>query len=198
MARPVDKKKRAEIAKQALELIKTRGVHKITMSELASGLGMKRPTLYWYFPDLNALFEVVLLDIQQDVLVHVTTAMMEKTHPIDMLDALITSAAAYYNDKRDLVMSLVQLWSVASGGDAEPFLDLERKLLAPQREALIKLVEAGVAAEQVKPCDVEGLVDTVLTVADGCAIRSLAHGFDNKPMIEFVRRHVLRPLQEGP
>ena len=59
MPRRPDLTRRAELAAAAFEVLRTRGVG-TSMRELADALGVKRPTLYFYFPDLGAVFETVL------------------------------------------------------------------------------------------------------------------------------------------
>ena len=59
MPRRPDLARRAELARAAFEVLRTRGMQ-TSMRELADALGVKRPTLYFYFPDLGAVFETVL------------------------------------------------------------------------------------------------------------------------------------------
>ena len=59
MPRRPDLARRAELAASAFEVLRTRGMQ-TSMRELADALGVKRPTLYFYFPDVGAVFETVL------------------------------------------------------------------------------------------------------------------------------------------
>ena len=59
MPRRPDLARRAELAHAAFEVLRARGMQ-TSMRELADALGVKRPTLYFYFPDLGAVFETVL------------------------------------------------------------------------------------------------------------------------------------------
>lgn len=70
MARTVDHKKREEIAQAAFALIRAQGVQSTSMTDIARALGMKRPTLYWYFKDLAAIFEAVLQHMLSDLAQH--------------------------------------------------------------------------------------------------------------------------------
>src|SRR4029079_12839826 len=56
MARRPDLLRRTELAHAAFEVLRTRGMQ-TSMRELAEALGVKRPTPYFYFPDLGAVFE---------------------------------------------------------------------------------------------------------------------------------------------
>src|SRR4029077_16620859 len=59
MPRRPDLHRRVELAQAAFEVLRTRGMQ-TSMRELAEALGVKRPTLYFYFPDLGSVFETVL------------------------------------------------------------------------------------------------------------------------------------------
>ena len=65
MPRRPDLARRAELATAAFEVLRTRGMQ-TSMRELAEALGVKRPTLYFYFPDLGAVFETVLEQTYQE------------------------------------------------------------------------------------------------------------------------------------
>ncbi len=65
MARTVDTQRRTELARQALEVMRARGIGRTTMSELAQALGVKRPTLYFYFRDLTGLLHAALADVYE-------------------------------------------------------------------------------------------------------------------------------------
>ena len=56
MPRRPDQARRAELAQAAFDVLRARGMQ-TSMRELADALGIKRPTLYFYFPDLGAVFE---------------------------------------------------------------------------------------------------------------------------------------------
>ena len=58
MPRRPDLARRAELATAAFEVLRARGMQ-TSMRELADALGVKRPTLYFYFPDLAAVFDSV-------------------------------------------------------------------------------------------------------------------------------------------
>ena len=58
MPRRPDLARRAELAHAAFEVLRARGMQ-TSMRELAEALGIKRPTLYFYFPDLGVVFETV-------------------------------------------------------------------------------------------------------------------------------------------
>lgn len=197
MGRPVDRAKRRALALAAFEVVKERGVHKITMSHLAKALGIKRPTLYWYFPTLEALFEEVYDGLQHGVITQVTDAMLGAKHPIDQLEACLDAAVNYFKCHRGEVAGLLQLWAVGSA--ARPaWQDGRSRVLTPQRQFIIKLIEHGIAQGSLRPCDATGLADTLLMLIDGASVHAVLEGADASAMVEFAKKYLLRPLRLPP
>jgi len=194
MARPLDIQRRRTIAHEAFEVIKEQGVHKITMSHLAKALNMKRPTLYWYFPDVESVFEAVVDNIIHRVIIHTTEAMGRHSHPVDQLDAMLRAVVEFYMEHRTELMGMIQLWSVGSS-NPERLVAHERELLKPQREFLVSLVQGGIDRGQIKPCDAGGLADTMITLIDGANFHRMAYNDDLSLMLNFVSTHILHPLR---
>src|SRR5688500_8274635 len=96
MARKLDIARRAELATRAVAALRARGgVQRCTMSDLAVALGLKRPTLYFYFRDLNAVFDAVIDDTQRRYLEHVARRIDGIASPIDQLAALARATAEF-------------------------------------------------------------------------------------------------------
>jgi AcrR family transcriptional regulator len=196
MARQPDMQRRAEIAARALDVVLERGVHRTTMSDIARALDMKRPALYWYFSDLGAVFDAALDNLQQNIIAHVSKRMGQEIHPIDQLYAVLCAVVEFYADRRELLIGMFQLWAVAGAqGDPESLLTRERELMEPQRNFLIALLKNGIALGRVAPCDVEGLVDTMLTLVDGAQVQRVTRDADLRPMLNFVKTVMLEPLR---
>jgi AcrR family transcriptional regulator len=196
MARQPDMQRRAEIAARALDVVLERGVHRTTMSDIARALDMKRPALYWYFSDLGAVFDAALDNLQQNIIAHVSKRMGQEIHPIDQLYAVLCAVVEFYADRRELLIGMFQLWAVAGAqGDPESLLTRERELMEPQRNFLIALLKNGIALGRVAPCDVEGLVDTMLTLVDGAQVQRVTRDPDLRPMLNFVKTVMLEPLR---
>jgi len=188
--RPVDHQKRQEIVDRAFEVILDRGVAKTTMSHIAAALGMKRPTLYWYFSDLDTLLEAVAQRLEGRLADRVVAAMVVCDHPVDQLLAMLEAATAFYEEERSAFEGLVRLWASRPGShDALTARD------ARQREFLSDLVRQGMAAGRIRDCDPEGLVQTIFALLDGAVLRMVAVGVSSAPMIAYAREHLLEPLR---
>jgi AcrR family transcriptional regulator len=194
VARTIDQAKRNDIAARAFKVVLERGVQDTTMSDIAKAMKMNRSTLYWYFSDLGALFDTVVGDIEGRVLTHVIASMGRHKHPIDQLVALIEGAVSFYENEQNVLQALVQLWAIRSH-DADSLIERQRRVLQPQREFLIRLVQQGISSGRIRECDVNGVVDTVLTVLDGAVFRRVTLNQDPNSVISFVRDSVLGPLK---
>src|SRR5512140_736609 len=135
MPRRPDLARRAELARAAFEVLRTRGMQ-TSMRELADALGIKRPTLYFYFPDLGAVFETVLDQLYQTLTETVLARVREHEHPIDRLRAVIDATLAFHRERPQLIGGLFQLWAFG-GGDAPAVLERARRGVLAVREALV-------------------------------------------------------------
>ena len=94
MARPVDIEKRREIGSKAVEFLTEHGLETST-AKLADGLGIKRPTLLYYFPDRIAIFEEALASLLAEQAVFVVGRMSKHDHPIDQLFAQVRRSTPF-------------------------------------------------------------------------------------------------------
>jgi AcrR family transcriptional regulator len=196
MARPTDLLRRAELAARAFEVLRARGV-RTSMSELAEALGIKRPTLYFYFKDTGAVLEAVLEETQRHYFAHVTGKVAGIAHPIDQLAAVMRVTLDFHQSRRDRVVLLFQLWTLG-GGDPGRILAKNRELTDPMRAIVVRQVEAGVADGRIAPCDPQHVVDLALAVLDGALIHEVTHGGSALPIVDEFERRVLAPLRRGP
>jgi TetR/AcrR family transcriptional regulator, transcriptional repressor of bet genes len=171
MSRRPDLARRAELARAAYEVLRTRGVQ-TSMSELADAIGVKRPTLYFYFPDLGAVFESVLEQTYQAHAELVLARMAKATHPLDRLRAMVDGTVEFHRERPQLVAGLFQLWAMG-GRDVASVLERGRRALLAARQALVADLQAGIARREVMPCEPERTVDLVLAVLDGVLVHQV-------------------------
>src|SRR6266436_1527406 len=98
MSRRPDLERRAQLARAAFEVLRARGVQ-TSMRELAEALGVKRPTLYFYFPDLGAVFESVLDETYRALADAVVARTRAVDHPLDRLRAVVDATIAFHRDR---------------------------------------------------------------------------------------------------
>jgi AcrR family transcriptional regulator len=193
MPRRPDLARRAELAKAAFEVLRTRGAG-TSMSELADALGVKRPTLYFYFPDVGAVFESVL---DQTYAAH-AEALIAKIrtldNPLDRLRALLDVTMQFHRDRPHLIGGLLQLWAVG-GRDVTSVLERGRRMVQASRDALIADLRGGIARKEVLPCDPERIVDLVLAVVDGVLVHLVLGIAKPNDVIQELADRVIEPLR---
>lgn len=198
MPRKVDIARRRDIALRAFEVIKTRGVYRTSMSDIAGELGMKRPTLYWYFKDFGEIFDAVVSDTDRELEAFVISRLAGVDHPIDTLEALIEAANDFFTRFRDRTVVLFQLWVVTGEAARERIERRSRELIAPVRRELVARLTRGIDDGLVAPCDPEMVVDLALAVLDGAHVQRVTRQADPRRTLDGLRRHVLDPLRLPP
>ena len=193
MPRRPDLARRAELAAAAFEVLRTRGVQ-TSMRELADALGVKRPTLYFYFPDLGSVFESVLDQMYQQLAAVVVARVRAESHPLDRLRAVVEATIEFHRERPQLISGLLQLWSVA-GRDFASVLDRERRIGETSRAALVADLRAGVARKEVLPCDPEHVVGLVLAIVSGVLVHQVLGIARPDGVIEEMAARIIEPLR---
>lgn len=197
MARRFDAARRSRLVTEALEVLRARGVGRTTMSELAAALGVKRPTLYFYFRDLSGLLLAAVEEVYRGYATHVAGRLASIDHPIEALGELARATVAFQRERRDLVLLLFQLWA-AGDTDPEVLLARSRAAGAILRADLVARLRAGIDRGEVAPCDPEAIVDLVLTVLDGTIVQSITRTGNDTATVDELWRRVLAPLIVAP
>lgn len=193
MARRPDHARRAQLARAAFEVLRTRGVQ-TSMSELAAALGVKRPTLYFYFRDPGAVFEAVLEQTYQAHADAFLARARGASDPLERLTALVDATVAFHRERPQLIGGLIQLWAMG-GRDVASVLERGRRAVLGAREALIADLRAGVARGEVRPCSPERVVDLVLAVLDGVLVHQVLGLARPDGAVEELAARIIEPLR---
>jgi len=173
VARPVDLERRREIALQALEVLRTQGLQQATMSGLAKALGLKRPTLYFYFPSIPDLFLALVEIHREEEVAWVAERLAGKTHPIDAMLAFLRAEHDFVRERGldDFMLLMASFWATGSPDDRARFRKRVLRDLLPARQLFTALLMQGVAEGRIRPIDAEGLVDVVFCLQDGILVQ---------------------------
>lgn len=193
MPRRPDLARRSELAHAAFEVLRARGMQ-TSMRELADALGLKRPTLYFYFPDLGAVFESVLDQMYRALAEAVVARTQLVDHPLDRLRAVVDATLEFHRERPQLIGALFQLWAVG-GRDFTTVLDRERRIVVAARDALVGDLRAGIARKEVLPCDPDRIVDLVLAVVDGVLVHHVLGIARADDVIGELAARVIEPLR---
>lgn len=193
MPRLPDHARRADLARSAFEILRVRGMQ-TSMRELADALGIKRPTLYFYFPDIGAVFQSVLDQTYQALAEYVVARVRVHDHPLDRLRAVIDATIAFHRERPQLIGGLFQLWAVG-GRDFQTILDRERRIVVAARDGLVADLQAGIFRKQVRPCNAERVVDLALAVVDGVLVHHVLGIARPDGVIEELAARLIDPLR---
>ncbi|CAN5333518.1 hypothetical protein BH11MYX1_BH11MYX1_30390 [soil metagenome] len=193
MPRRPDVARRQELAVAAFEVLRARGVH-TSMSELADALEIKRPTLYFYFRDLDAVFETVLDQMYRALTELVMTRVRNVDHPLDRLRTVVDTTISFHRERPNLIGGLFQLWAMGGRG-FQSVLERERRAVVAARDALVADLRAGIARKQVRACDPERVVDLVLAVIDGVLVHHVVGIARPEAVIEELAERIIEPLR---
>jgi AcrR family transcriptional regulator len=193
MPRRPDLTRRADLARAAFEVLRTRGMQ-TSMRELAEALGVKRPTLYFYFPDLGTVFETVLEETYRALAEAVIARTRTVDHPLDRLLAVVDATLAFHRERPQLIGGLFQLWAIG-GRDFATVLERERRIVVAARDALVADLRAGIARREVKPCEPERVVELILAVVDGVLVHHVLGIARADDVVTELAARVIEPLR---
>lgn len=200
MARHISMERRRELALAAFEAIRTRGLYGITMSELASLLGLKRSTAYWYFRDLGHVFEIVLehvLERQQAFLIERMRHLSKDgaLHPIDALYAYVEGIWDFFTTEGPYLLQLVSFWGHTVGSEPGRVIEVTQRHFLPLWGLAVQELERGIEAGRVEPCDARAVVDLATSLVDGVLIHRVARRMQAEPVGALLWQSVLGPLR---
>lgn len=198
MARKPNMARRRAIARKAFEVIKARGAHRTTMSDIAAELDIKRPTLYWYFKDFGEIFDEVVRETDAALEAFVLERLAGITHPIDMLAALVEASLDFFSGRRDHVMVLFQLWALTGESGPERMGQRSREFIEPIRRELSSRLAQGIEQGLVAPCDPDTVVEMAFALIDGAHVQRVTRDVPPRTIFEGLRTYVFEPLRLEP
>ncbi len=197
MARPVDREKRVELARQAVDVLGREGLH-ISTTRLAEALELKRPTLLYYFPDRAIIVEAALQDLLAEQARFVVERMAEHEHPIDQLYARICAVHEFHHGAEERVVFLTQALAAGGAGRMKHIIDIGNAAFERQRQVLEERIREGVRLGIVHDCDAQALTRLARSVVDGLMVQRVMTGCELGPVHEFLWEHLLAPLKKDP
>ncbi len=198
MGRPVGLERRQEIALAAFEAIRVRGVYGVTMSELAALLGMKRPTLYFYFRDVGHVFETVLVHMLERQRAYLIERLIGVKHPIDLIQGYANAIWDFVDHEGPPLLALVTFWTHTERGEPKRVLEVINQHFLPLLALARQQLQAGIVKGQVAPCDPDALIDLVACIIDGSLVHRITRGIEFAGVKDLLARTVLGPLKLNP
>jgi AcrR family transcriptional regulator len=197
VARAPDSDKRLDLARKAALVLQEQGLA-LPAEQLARALGMKRPTLLYYFPTYADIVETALIALLTEQAMFVTAEVERHEHPLDRLFAQLRAVHAFHQGKEARVVFLTQAIAATSGARVSEILQRGAGVFEAFRRGAADRVRAGIAAGVVAPCDADALVDVVRALIDGLMLQRVTGGGALEPAHDLVWRNLLAPLKITP
>lgn len=197
MARPIDQDKRRALAKQAIEVMRLEGLS-VSNTRLAEAMGIKRPTLLYYFPDRNRIVETALEELLTEQARFVVPRMAAFTHPIDQLYEQVRSVHAFHEGNEARLLFLSQAVATVGSERTAEIIKIGNLVFEAHRRALVARLERGIDQGTVRSCDPESLVRLCRAMIDGLVVQRVMTGCDLAPIHQLLWDSVLAPLKITP
>jgi AcrR family transcriptional regulator len=194
MARPSDPEKRLELARRAAAVLEREGLS-LSAEQLASELGMKRPTLLYYFPTYSDIVETALIALLTEMAGVVVAEVERHNHPIDRLYAQLRAVHAFHHGKESRVVFLSQAIAATSGKRMSEIVQRGANVFEAFRRSAAERVRQGIAEGIVAPCDADALIDVMRALTDGLMVQRVTAGVALGGAHELVWKQLLSPLK---
>lgn len=194
MARPAEHEKRAELAREAVEVLQREGVE-LSMAALADALDVKRPTLLYHFPTKAHIVEAALVELLVEQAAFVMARVEAEEHPLDRLYAHMRAVHAFHHGREARVVFLTQAIAATAGARLPEILQAGEAVFEAQRRDIVSRIRAGIRAGTVRPCNPEALFATVRALNDGLLVQRVVSGTPLEPVHAFVWEQILAPLK---
>ncbi|MEZ4391128.1 MAG: TetR/AcrR family transcriptional regulator [Polyangiales bacterium] len=194
MPRPPDLERRRALALKAAEVLEAQGLA-ISTEQLARAVGVNRTTLLYHFPTQLDVVQAALGELvtaQQDFL---TERLEGVSHPVDRLAARARAVLEFHRGREARLVFLTQALAVAGGARVGEVMQGAAALFESARAAMVRDLEAGVAAGTVAPCDAGAVVSLTRAVIDGLTLQRVASGVEAEPALALFESCVLAPLR---
>ncbi|MBL4635345.1 MAG: TetR/AcrR family transcriptional regulator [Kofleriaceae bacterium] len=197
MARPIDTKKRQEICDKSVNFFREHGIE-CSMSRLAEGLSIKRPTLLYHFSDRAAIFEFAFTNLLAKQAQFVIGKMMEHEHPIDQLYHQVKAVHEFHHGHEERILFLTQAIALSGSDRTKKFIEIGNQAFEIHRQALTKRIVAGIEAGTVHPCDPAALIHLCRAMIDGLMLQRVMLDVELAPVHSLLWEVLLAPLKRDP
>lgn len=164
--------RRQQLVETALNLFAERGLHGVSMDDIAEAAGVTKPVLYQHFTSKRALFMELLDEVGKAMLGSIAAATDAATTPREQVEA---GLGAYFRFVADHHNSFVLLFGDGSRRDEE-FANAVDSVESVMAEFIAPLIDVDLDAEHRLL-----LAHAVIGLAEGASRRWVAAGARETP-----------------
>lgn len=168
------------------------------MTSVAEGLGIKRPTLLYHFPDRAAIFEFALRSLLAEQAQFVLAKMMQHSHPIDQLYGQVCAVHEFHNGQEERTLFLTQAIALSGEERTKAFIQIGNQAFEMHRQALAQRIRNGIKEGTIHPCDPDALIHICRAMVDGLMLQRVMLDVDLAPVHKQLWDGLLSPLKRIP
>ena len=172
------------ILKTARELLAKNGFAKTTLDDIANALGMKKSSLYYYYPNKEALIEDVMNRERENFCSLINDALNSDGSTIDKI-------INYEKAKFEYVAETIKLHEVSTSVLFEmksKMFDQIQIIHKKEIEMLRKILDKGIREKEIKKCDTKRIAELILTISEALRHREFYFAsFSINKKIDFTK-----------
>ena len=165
--------KRDRPLRAAATVFARQGFTTTTVADIAAEAGVGKGTVYEYFASKDALYLVVLEQINLRIRVRVDGLLAQQDSALAKLRALLLEGAEIVVEQRELYPMSLDFWAASRGTSAEDrFSTACERQYREYRELIAAVVRKGQAAGEFRPeIDAEGVATLLVATFDGLGMQ---------------------------
>jgi TetR/AcrR family fatty acid metabolism transcriptional regulator len=173
----VDKKaRRRDILDAAMRIVAKRGMHDVTMSDIARAAGVGKATVYEYFSGKQEIYAEIIHEYLDSASTAAAKEMFGARTPREKLSALLGAwLRTTVSESDDLIMLFLDVWTEAIRGTSRGSEDAMhlRSVFQEYREFVAAILQEGIDAGDLRPMDTMTVASSLLATFDGVLLQWL-------------------------
>lgn len=158
-----------EIIQAAKEIVLANGCEAVTVRHLAEVTGYSHTNLYYYFKDLNGLLWVLRLDMIEDMITELASAISPKEDPLEeILDAFYCYSDYFF--KHPNVFRFFYFYQFVQPAGDDSYQKLEERFNGIWQNSFFRLVQEGF----IQANDIEVVAKTIIYALQGMIMLSFS------------------------
>jgi len=166
------KKRKAKITRAALTCFYRKGYHQTTMDDIVAESGLSKGGVYWHFKSKRELLIAAIMDafggspdeLMAPLLESSASAAEKLGSLLEVFTQMIVSGPL-----RETMPLILESWA-QNVRDPE-IQELSMQLFEQYRRPLAQLIEAGIAAGELKPVSAMAMASILIAVYDGLTVQ---------------------------
>lgn len=153
----------------ALHCFSRFGFNKTTMDDIASNIGMKKASLYYYYKNKEAIFSEMVETEVHDFIYEAEKRISKMKSPTKKLYYLVKQETEYFQEK----VGVFDL-SVSTIIETQPILNqIIQKVRQKDVNLWAKIIKEGIEKNEFRKCNAVKVADTIRTVLDSIKFREI-------------------------